>query len=68
MCVSLAGLGQILLQEPPGLCVGKVQLADQREVLGVLGEPFLVEGQLEITAYGGWRAYCAAQAAPTPHP
>jgi hypothetical protein len=66
--VPLAGLGQILLQEPPGLCVGKIQLADQRETLGVLGEPFLVEGQREITAYGGWRAYCAAQVAPTPNP
>lgn len=71
--VPMAGLGQILLQEPPGLCVGKVQLADLRpaagiaEVLGVLGEPFLVEGQREITAYGGWRAYCAAQATLT-HP
>ena len=30
-------------------------------VLGVLGEPFLCEGQREITAFGGWRAYIAAQ-------
>jgi hypothetical protein len=30
-------------------------------VLGVLGEPFLCEGEREITAHGGWRAYTAAQ-------
>lgn len=52
------GLVQILLQEPPGLCIGRVRLADGEEVLGVLGEPFLCEGEREITKYGGWRAYC----------
>jgi gamma-glutamylcyclotransferase (GGCT)/AIG2-like uncharacterized protein YtfP len=61
--VPPAGLASILLQEPPGLCIGKVKLADGREVLGVLGEPLLVEGQREITAHGGWRAYLAATGA-----
>ncbi len=55
--VPLAGLAQILQQEPAGLCVGKIKLADDREVLGVLGEPFLCEGQPEITKFGGWRNY-----------
>ncbi len=58
--VPAAGLGQILLREPPGLCIGKVRLADGAETLGVLGEPLLCEGQREITRWGGWRAYCAA--------
>jgi gamma-glutamylcyclotransferase (GGCT)/AIG2-like uncharacterized protein YtfP len=58
--VPPAGLVSILLQEPPGLCVGKVKLADGQEVLGVLGEPLLMEGQREITSHGGWRAYLAA--------
>ncbi|XHX80467.1 MAG: glutamyl-tRNA amidotransferase [Stenomitos frigidus ULC029] len=49
----------LLLLEPPGLCIGKVQLADGEEVLGVLGEPILCEGKREITAWGGWRAYTA---------
>lgn len=53
------GLVDILLREPPGLSIGKVRLADGAEVLGVLGEPFLCEGQREITAFGGWRAYIA---------
>ena len=55
------GLAQILVQEPPGLCIGKVKLADGEEVLGVLGEPLLCEGQREITQHGGWRAYIASK-------
>jgi len=57
------GLAKILLEEPPGLCIGKVELADSEEVLGVIGEPLLVEGQREITSYGGWRAYIATKKA-----
>jgi hypothetical protein len=59
--VPNAGLASILNNEPPGLAIGKVVLKDQSIVLGVLGEPFLCEGQREITAFGGWRAYTAAQ-------
>jgi hypothetical protein len=57
--VPAAGLAGILLNEPPGLCIGKVRLEDGSIVLGVLGEPALVEGHREITAYGGWRSYIA---------
>ena len=59
--VPAEGFAGILLAEPPGLCIGKVKLADGREVLGVLGEPILCEGCLEITSHGGWRAYTASQ-------
>lgn len=59
--VPAAGLAQILLNEPPGLAIGKVLLDDGSIVLGVLGEPFLCEGQREITALGGWRAYIASR-------
>ncbi len=55
--ITPAALGDILLSEPAGLCIGKIVLADGQEVLGVLGEPFLCEGQQEITAYGGWRSF-----------
>ena len=58
--VPMAGLAKVLLSEPPGLCIGKVALADGTVVLGVLGEPFLCAGRREITEYGGWRAYTAA--------
>lgn len=55
--VPPSGLATVLLQEPPGLSIGKVQLIDGEEVLGVLAEPLLCENQLEITQHGGWRAY-----------
>jgi hypothetical protein len=59
--VPVEGLASLLMNEPPGLAIGKVVLRDGAIVLGVLGEPFLCEGQREITSYGGWRAYIAAQ-------
>jgi hypothetical protein len=59
--VPAAGVASILMNEPPGLSIGKVRLADGSTVLGVLGEPALVEGQREITRYGGWRAYVEAE-------
>ncbi|MBE9141356.1 glutamyl-tRNA amidotransferase [Nodosilinea sp. LEGE 07088] len=60
--VPPAGLVNVLQQEPPGLCIGKVCLSNGEEVLGVLGEPILCEGQTEITHYGDWRAYTEAKA------
>ncbi len=59
--VPPAGLATVLLQEPPGLSIGKVRLEDGTIVLGVLGEPILCEGQTEITHHGGWRAYCSTR-------
>ena len=59
--VPVEGLAGILLAEPPGLAIGKVILRDGSVVLGVLGEPFLCEGQREITEFGGWRAYLASR-------
>ena len=57
--VPPAGIASILSKEPPGLCIGTVRLEDGTDVLGVLGEPMLCEGQQEITQHGGWRAYVA---------
>jgi hypothetical protein len=59
--VPAAGVATILLQEPPGLSIGKVKLADGTVVLGVLGEPILCEGKKEITEFGGWRNYIAGK-------
>ncbi|MEI6712576.1 MAG: glutamyl-tRNA amidotransferase [Verrucomicrobiota bacterium] len=59
--VPPAGLGAILAGEPPGLSIGKVMLRESGEVLGVLAEPILCEGQREITDFGGWRAYLAGR-------
>ena len=59
--VPPAGLASILLKEPAGLSIGKVQLANGDEILGVLAEPILCVGQREISEFGGWRAYCASR-------
>jgi len=59
--VDEAGLVRILEEEPPGLSVGRVRLADEREVLGVLAEPYIVIGWPEISTTGGWRAYLKRQ-------
>ena len=58
--VPVEGVSSILLQEPPGLSIGKVKLSGGETVLGVLGEAALCEGQTEITQHGGWREYLAA--------
>jgi carbamate kinase len=55
--VPRAGLAGILLNEPPGLAIGKVRIDDGSTVLGVLGESALVEGCVEISRFGGWRRY-----------
>jgi gamma-glutamylcyclotransferase (GGCT)/AIG2-like uncharacterized protein YtfP len=62
--VPAAGLVQILSQEPPGLTIGRVALADSADALGVLAEPYAVEGQREITSFGGWRAYINSRPQP----
>ncbi len=62
-----ASLAALLHQEPPGLCVGKVQLANGEEVLGIVAEAILCEAQPDITQWGGWRAYMDASSSDT-HP
>jgi gamma-glutamylcyclotransferase (GGCT)/AIG2-like uncharacterized protein YtfP len=59
--VPAEAVATILEQEPPGLCIGKVTLADGSTVLGVLGEKHLCESGTDITEHGGWREYLAAK-------
>jgi gamma-glutamylcyclotransferase (GGCT)/AIG2-like uncharacterized protein YtfP len=51
------GMTHLLEHEPPGLCLGKVELQDGSTVFGILGEAYLCAGQREITEFGGWREY-----------
>lgn len=55
--LPMAAFASVLSNEPAGLAIGKVKLANGTEMLGVLGESWLVEGQREITETGGWRNY-----------
>ncbi|MDB1125453.1 allophanate hydrolase-related protein [Vibrio algarum] len=59
--LPMEAFATVLSNEPAGLSIGKVTLANGTIVLGVLGEPWLVEGQLEITETGGWRNYIATK-------
>ena len=55
--VSSAGLLELLKSEPPGLCLGKVELEDGSRVLCILGEYYITRESVEITSHGGWRNY-----------
>ncbi len=55
--LPMASFASLLLSEPAGLCIGKVKLTDGSDMLGVLAEPWLTEGQKEITEMGSWRKY-----------
>ena len=54
-------LDRFLPDEPPELELGVVELSDGRVVLGMQLRPEERDRHLDITAWGGWRAYCADQ-------
>jgi len=51
------GFVAVLRREPVGLSVAHVRLLGGDSLLGVVGEQVLCETGIEITHYGGWRAY-----------
>lgn len=54
--------------EPPGLYRGPVKLADGRVVPGILYPREMAEGHhLDISEFGGWRAYVAAKGEASPN-
>lgn len=55
-----AALGAFIARIPAPLGVGKVTLADGRQVTSFLCESYALEGATEITHHGGWRAYRAS--------
>jgi allophanate hydrolase len=52
--------GSFVAAIPAPLVIGKVQLADGRQVSGFLCEAQAVNKARDITALGGWRAYLAS--------
>lgn len=58
-------LGRLLAAVPPPLAIGTIELADGRSVKGFLCEDCAVADATDITAFGGWRSYLAAQPAPS---
>lgn len=59
--MSPAALGSFMALIPPPLGIGNVELADGRWVKGFICEPLALETATDISHYGGWRAYMAAQ-------
>jgi allophanate hydrolase len=57
------GFGRFVDAIPGPLGVGKVSLTDGTQVTGFLCEACWLEGARDITAFGGWRAYLAADRA-----
>jgi len=55
--IPLDGLIEVLKNEPPGLCMGKIELDDGDWVFGILGENYICKDHLEITHRGSWRKY-----------
>jgi allophanate hydrolase len=58
--VPSAALGAFSPASPPPLGLGKIRLEDGSEVTGFLCEAHAVEGARDISEFGGWRAWLAA--------
>jgi allophanate hydrolase len=56
--LSVEAFGAFVAEVPPPLAIGTVTLADGSEVKGFVCEPAGLEGAIDISAFGGWRAYC----------
>jgi allophanate hydrolase len=55
-------VGSFLAGIPAPLGLGKIELESGAWVSGFICEAFAAEGAVDITAYGGWRAYLATLA------
>jgi allophanate hydrolase len=59
-----AHFGGFVAAVPPPLSIGTIRLADGRGVQGFLVESEALAGARDISSFGGWRAYLAAQKVP----
>jgi allophanate hydrolase len=60
--MPLSAVGSFLALIPPPLGLGSVELADGRHVHGFICEGHALQGALDVTSFGGWRAYRASLA------
>lgn len=59
-----AGFGTFVAGIPSPLCIGTLRLADGTSPKGFLVEPEGLEGAIDISHFGGWRAFIAAGSSP----
>jgi allophanate hydrolase len=57
--LAASAFGQFVAAVPPPLSIGTIRLADGRTVKGFLVEAAALDGALDISSFGGWRAYIA---------
>ncbi|MBY4895936.1 allophanate hydrolase [Cupriavidus sp. AU9028] len=60
--MPLQAYGGFVALIPAPLGIGRIRLDDGGEVQGFLCEPIALQGATDISEYGGWRAWIAAQA------
>jgi allophanate hydrolase len=58
--LSAAAFGKFVAAIPPPLSIGTVRLADGRGVKGFIVEPADISGARDISGFGGWRKFKAA--------
>jgi allophanate hydrolase len=58
--MTAANFGAFVAQIPPPLGIGTLELEDGARVQGFLCEHYAVQGRPDVSAHGGWRAYCAS--------
>jgi len=57
--LGVEAFGSFVAEVPGPLAIGRVRLADGSETPGFVCESIALEDAVEITAFGGWRAYLA---------
>ncbi|MGY2372926.1 allophanate hydrolase [Pseudomonas sp. SDO524_S393] len=59
--MPIARFGEFVAEIPAPLGIGTLTLADGRSVKGFICEPWALADALDITEFGGWRAYIASR-------
>jgi allophanate hydrolase len=57
--LAASAFGKFVAAVPQPLSIGTIRLADGRSVKGFLVEAAALDGALDISSFGGWRAYMA---------
>ncbi|MBN6717329.1 allophanate hydrolase [Pseudomonas capsici] len=58
--MPIARFGEFVAEIPAPLGIGNLTLIDGRSVKGFICEPWALSDALDITSFGGWRAYIAS--------
>ncbi|WDU64798.1 allophanate hydrolase [Pseudomonas poae] len=59
--MPIARFGEFVAEIPAPLGIGNLVLADGRSVKGFICEPWALADALDITEFGGWRAFIASR-------